>query len=171
MLDEALKPAAEGELAISGDGVAEGYHHQPALTAARFVPDPFWTGKRMYLTGDRARLMANGEVDLLGRLDDQVKIRGHRIELGDVEATLLTHGAIASAACVVVGDEAEKRIIACVAAKPGVAPDEAALQTFLRGALPEAYRPARVLVLDALPLNSSQKIDRPALKTLVTTLL
>ncbi|MEO3855320.1 amino acid adenylation domain-containing protein [Acrocarpospora sp. B8E8] len=91
-----------GEVMIGGSGVARGYRGRPALTAERFVPDPYGPpGSRMYRSGDLGRMTAEGDLDLLGRLDDQVKIRGHRVEPGEVAATLAAHPDVAEAIVVV----------------------------------------------------------------------
>ena len=94
LLDKHLSPVpvgVAGEIFISGDGVARGYVNRPDLTEARFIPDPLRPGKKMYRTGDMARWISAGLIEFLGRTDHQVKIRGARIELGEVEATLLAH--------------------------------------------------------------------------------
>ncbi|MEV0948908.1 amino acid adenylation domain-containing protein, partial [Rhodococcus sp. NPDC049939] len=104
VLDTGLRPVpagVPGELYVAGDQVARGYHHQPALTAQRFLPNPFATtdtgDARMYRTGDLVRWSADGILDFLGRTDDQVKIRGFRIEPGEIEATLTTHPTVTHA--------------------------------------------------------------------------
>lgn len=104
---ELLPFGVPGELHIGGCGIARGYHDRAALTAERFVPDPFATDGRagvLYRTGDRAVLLADGRIHVSGRLDSQVKIRGYRIEPGEIEARLLAHPAIVSATVAVRDD-------------------------------------------------------------------
>ncbi len=120
VLNSSLQPVPAGiagELFIGGDGLARGYFHRPDLTAERFIPHPFATsaGARLYRTGDRARYLANGEVEFLGRVDQQVKVRGYRIELGEVEAALRQHPSVAEA--VVIAHEqaaGENQLVAYV---------------------------------------------------------
>ncbi|WP_437926828.1 amino acid adenylation domain-containing protein [Sorangium sp. So ce291] len=155
-----------GELHIGGVGLARAYHRRPALTAERFVPDPFAAapGARLYRTGDLARYRTDGAIEFLGRLDHQVKIRGLRVELGEIEARLLQHPAVAEAV-VVARDEAHggKRLVAYVAARDGAAPEPEALRAWLAEALPAYMVPAPILVLERLPLSPNGKVDRRAL--------
>src|SRR5690606_6017929 len=89
-----------GELCIGGVGLARGYLNDPELTNSRFVPHPYENGEKIYRTGDRARWLADGNIEFLGRIDRQVKIRGFRIELGEIEAVLTNHPAIREAAVI-----------------------------------------------------------------------
>jgi len=160
----ALRPVprgAVGELCVGGAGVARGYLGRPALTAERFVPDPFATqpGARMYRTGDRVRMATDGTLHYLGRADLQVKVRGHRVELGEVEAALLRDPAVREAAVTVRGDA----VAAYVVPAAGRRVDGAALRASLRGELPEFMVPGAILVLDALPRTPNGKVDREAL--------
>ncbi|MFE3627869.1 amino acid adenylation domain-containing protein [Streptomyces goshikiensis] len=164
VLDAALRPApagTPGELYLSGHGTARGYLGRPALTAGRFVADPFGApGSRMYRTGDLVRLRADGRLEFLGRADDQVKIRGYRIELGEVEAALSALEGVATAAAVVREDTpGVKRLVGYVTG--GV--DPALARERLAARLPEYLVPAAVVVLDRLPVNVSGKLDRAAL--------
>ncbi|WP_157197805.1 amino acid adenylation domain-containing protein, partial [Methylomonas koyamae] len=100
ILDADLNPlpaGVAGELYIGGLGLARGYHRRPGLTAERFIPDPFGSGRRLYRTGDRAKWRSDGVIEYLGRLDHQIKLRGLRIELGEIEAALLAQTGITEA--------------------------------------------------------------------------
>ncbi|WP_257168030.1 non-ribosomal peptide synthetase [Bradyrhizobium sp. SRS-191] len=103
-----------GELYIGGAGLARGYWHRPDLTAERFVPDPFGDGARLYRTGDLVRYRANGHLEYLGRIDHQIKVRGYRVELGEIEAALADHEAVAQAVVVAGGDDTDRHLIAYV---------------------------------------------------------
>ncbi|MEW5926817.1 MAG: amino acid adenylation domain-containing protein, partial [Gemmatimonadota bacterium] len=151
-----------GELYVGGAGVARGYLERPALTAERFLPDPFpgEGGARMYRTGDRVKWRGDGTLEYLGRLDEQVKIRGFRIELGEIEGALRRSEAVAD--CVVVAREdvpGEKRLVAYVVGEAGA--EE--VRAYLRASLPEYMVPSAIVALERLPLTPSGKLDRKAL--------
>jgi len=171
VVDEALQLlpiGVAGELAIGGDGIGRGYLDQAGLTAEKFIPDPFaGTGGRLYKTGDRARYLADGNIEFLGRIDHQVKIRGFRIELGEIEACLLRHPAIKTAAAIVREDApGNKRLAAYLVSEPGGAVDNEDLKAHVRHCLPEYMLPSAWIWLDAMPLNANGKLDRNALPAL-----
>ncbi|HEX6291081.1 MAG TPA: amino acid adenylation domain-containing protein [Herpetosiphonaceae bacterium] len=119
LLDRWLRPVpvgVPGELYIGGVQLARAYHRRPALTAERFIPDPFSQnpGARLYKTGDLARYREDGTIEYLGRIDDQVKLRGFRIELGEIEATLRRHPAVSDTVAVVRDDDDGQRLVAYV---------------------------------------------------------
>ncbi|MFW2401804.1 phosphopantetheine-binding protein, partial [Burkholderia pseudomallei] len=130
-----------------------------ALTAERFVPDPFVPGARLYRTGDLARRRADGALDYLGRLDTQVKLRGQRIELGEIEALLRATDGVRDAV-VIVRDE---RLVGYVACATPAGFDAAAQIERLRARLPAYMVPAQLVALDALPVTPNGKCDRRAL--------
>lgn len=163
VLDRELGPADEGELCLSGIGLAIGYLGRPELTAERFPPNPYADGpgtERLYRTGDRVRLDANGELEFLGRFDDQVKLRGYRVELGEIEAALRAAPGVLAAAAAVLGGDGPDRLVGYVV--PGPA-DEDGLRAALRRTLPSYMIPARIVGLEALPTLPSGKLDRKAL--------
>ncbi|AFQ48200.1 non-ribosomal peptide synthetase [Burkholderia cepacia] len=174
VLDERLHPlpvGVIGELYLGGEGigVARGYLDRPALTAERFVPDPYGApGARLYRTGDLVRRRADGVFDFIGRVDHQVKLRGLRIELGEIEAQLAAHDAVREACAVVHGQGAQAQLVAYVEltadAQAAAQPVEAAtLDAHLRRTLPDYMVPAQLIVLDALPRNANSKVDRARL--------
>jgi amino acid adenylation domain-containing protein len=159
----AVPVGVHGELFIGGDGVALGYLNRPALTAERFVPNPFGPGL-LYRTGDIVRYLPDGNVDFLGRADNQVKIRGFRVELGEIEAAILGHDSVKDA-CVVCRADAsgDKRLAAYFVPRPGRRVSSHDLRDFLRRTLPDYMVPSAFVALEALPLTPNGKIDRRAL--------
>jgi len=152
-----------GELYIGGVGVGRGYHGRAALTAERFVPDPFSreAGARLYRTGDQARIARDGQIEYLGRRDGQVKLRGFRIELGEIEAALLQHEQVQEAVVVArAGEGGEQRLVAYVVAKE-VRSSE--LRRYLQEKLPHYMVPATFVELERMPLSPNGKVDRRAL--------
>lgn len=164
VVDPRLRPVpigVPGELTVGGAGVAWGYLGRPALTADRFVPDPYGPpGTRLYRTGDRVRWRRDGRLEFLGRTDAQVKIRGHRIELGEIEARLAEHPDVNQAAVVTAGDGADIRLVGYVTAAPGRTPQSRPLRADLARVLPGYMVPGQIAVLDHLPLNAAGKVDR-----------
>ena len=158
----AMPPGVPGELLISGAGLAEGYWKRPDLTAARFVSSPLLSapGSKLYRTGDLARWDADGTLECLGRSDGQVKVRGFRVELGEIDAALLSHLGVAEAAAVLTIPD--QRLVAWY--RPiSAALDPAELSAHLREKLPDYMVPAPLIAIDRMPLTSSGKIDRKAL--------
>ncbi|MFC5809016.1 amino acid adenylation domain-containing protein [Streptomyces heilongjiangensis] len=161
VLDACLRPVPDGvpgELYLTGVQLARGYHGRPALTAERFTADPYGPpGTRMYRTGDLVRRRGDGVVEYLGRTDRQVKLRGNRIEPGEVEAALVRLPDVAQAAVTVRGDALVAYVV------PRGAVDVTVLREALAASLPSPMVPGAWVVLDALPLTPSGKLDRAAL--------
>jgi amino acid adenylation domain-containing protein len=160
VLDPGMEPVPAGlpgELYIGGAGVARGYLGRPALSAEKFVPDPFAeAGARMYRTGDRARWLEGGNLLILGRTDNQVKVRGYRVELGEIEATLRLHPAVSGAVAVVREDvPGDRRLVAYVVSDA----DPAELREHLRRSLPEYMVPNAFVRLETLPRTATGKFD------------
>ncbi len=160
---EPVPLGATGEIHIGGAGVARGYLNRPALTAEKFVPDPFGAaGGRLYRTGDLGRQRADGNLEFVGRADDQVKILGHRIEPGEIESALLRCAGVRDAAVLAREDvPGDVRLTGYVVA-PGLA--ESDLRAALAGLLPAIMIPSALVFLPALPLSPvTGKLDRARL--------
>jgi amino acid adenylation domain-containing protein len=174
LADRALQPVplgVPGEICVGGAGLAQGYLHRPALTAARFVPNPYAPGERLYRSGDLARRLPDGSLEYLGRTDHQVKVRGFRIELGEIEAALRRHPDVEQAVVLAVpevdgpGGTGSRLAVYLVSRRE----DDSLfgdLQRHLRERLPEPMLPAAWVRLAALPLTPSGKVDRRALPLL-----
>ncbi|KMN81560.1 hypothetical protein VK98_12770 [Chromobacterium sp. LK11] len=166
ILDQALQPTPPGlagELYLAGPGVARGYLRRPRLTAERFLPNPFRDGERLYRTGDRARWLADGRIEYLGRGDQQLKLRGYRIETGEIEAALRAQPGIAAAAVALHhAPPAAARLVGYLVPTDGKA-DTAALRRALAEQLPEYMIPGAWVSLPALPQTPNGKLDRRAL--------
>ncbi|MGV9359300.1 amino acid adenylation domain-containing protein [Amycolatopsis sp. NPDC003731] len=166
VLDESLNRVVEGgvgELYVAGGCLARGYVDRPDLTAERFVADPFGApGERMFRTGDLVRQTAGGSLEFLGRADQQIKVRGFRVELGEVEAALRTHPAVADAVVVGTSSDEDQRLAAYVVPCAGGV-DFGELRTHLGRALPDYMVPAAFTAIDAIPVTVNGKVDRDAL--------
>ncbi|GAA4791365.1 non-ribosomal peptide synthase/polyketide synthase [Streptomyces ziwulingensis] len=169
VLDARRRPVPDGvagELWLSGPALARGYLRRPGLTAGRFTADPFGPpGTRMYRTGDLVRRDSRGELHYLGRTDHQLKLRGHRIEAGEVEATLERHPAVLDAVVSVREDEPGlPRLVAHLLRAPdAAAPDAAELRALAAATLPGVMVPSAYVVLERFPLTENGKTDRAAL--------
>lgn len=161
VLDSGLQPVdvdLVGELYLAGDSLARGYLDDPALTARRFVANPFGSsGSRMYRTGDLVRWRSDGELEYVGRADFQVKIRGFRVEPGEVAAVLGTHPGVSQAVVVPDGN----RLLGYVTSLSGVDPQD--VRAHVRARLPEYMVPAAVVVVEAFPRTATGKLDTAAL--------
>jgi len=159
-----------GELLVGGEGLARGYLGRPALTAEKFIPNPFSTepGARLYRTGDLARWLSNGELEFLGRIDQQVKVRGYRIELGEIEAVLCEHPAVCEAVVVVKkGADDDARLVAYLVSAEGLSvPKSGEMRQYLRERLPEYMIPSAYAEIGAVPMTPNGKVDKKALSAL-----
>jgi natural product biosynthesis luciferase-like monooxygenase protein/amino acid adenylation domain-containing protein/FkbM family methyltransferase len=169
LLDTQLKPVpvgVAGELYVGGEGLARGYLGDAGLTAERFVPHPFSDagGARLYRTGDVGRYLPGGDILFIGRADQQIKLRGFRIEPAEIEAALRQHQYVAEATLVAREDRpGGKILVAYLVPLRGMELNAAELRNWLRERLPEYMLPAAYVMLDAMPLTATGKIDRQAL--------
>ncbi|MFF9314096.1 amino acid adenylation domain-containing protein [Streptomyces sp. NPDC014748] len=169
VLDDRLQPVplgVNGTLYVGGLALARGYVGRPELTAERFLAHPFSPrpGARLYNTGDLARMLPTGDVEVLGRVDRQVKLRGFRIELEEVESVLGLHPDAQDAAVIVREDAlGERRLAGYVEPRAGRSPDPVALLQYLRTQLPYYMVPSTITLLERMPLNANGKHDRKAL--------
>ncbi|MGW7415725.1 amino acid adenylation domain-containing protein [Streptomyces sp. NPDC054863] len=163
VLDDAMNPlptGVTGELFIGGPTLARGYHRRAALTAERFLPDPFGPpGSRLYRTGDLGRRRADGALDFVGRTDHQVKIAGVRVELGEIEDVLRRAPGVRDA---VVDARVLNDVKVLVGYTVGAA-DPDRTRAALRAELPDAMVPRFLVAVERVPLNSNGKVDRAAL--------
>lgn len=156
-----VKPGESGEVYIGGGSVSNGYRNRPELAQERFLPNPF-DGGIFFRTGDLARFNAPSQLQVIGRADGMVKLHGNRIEIGDIEAVVMSHGAISEAVAIARDD----RLVAYCVPKPGTRKCpalETAMRAWLVDRLPAYMVPAFVVALDSLPLSPNQKVDRAAL--------
>ncbi len=169
VLDRYLEPrpiGLPGELYLGGASVALGYVNRPELTRERFLSDPFEPGGtgRLYRTGDRARLHADGTLDYLGRVDDQLKLHGIRIEPGEIEARINARTDVVESAVGVRSDAPRgRRLVAWVVPRPGANPGADAIREDLARSLPRAVIPGTIIFLEKLPRTPSGKLDRRSL--------
>jgi amino acid adenylation domain-containing protein/thioester reductase-like protein len=169
ILDNELAPVpagVAGEIYIGGANLACGYLNKPELTTQRFVADPFGADARarLYRTGDLGAWRPDGTIDYIGRNDEQVKIRGFRVELGEIEARLALHPHVREVAVVARGDvPGGKRLVAYVTVRDGIRPGADELRAHLKEALPEHMAPSAFVVLPAMPMTPSGKLNRRAL--------
>ncbi|WP_411382455.1 non-ribosomal peptide synthase/polyketide synthase [Pseudomonas sp. MPB26] len=162
-----------GELYLGGEGVARGYLERPALTAERFVPDPFGKpGSRVYRSGDLTRGRPDGVVDYLGRVDHQVKIRGFRIELGEIEARLREQDSVGETVVIAQEGPSGKQLVAYVVPLDPLLINDSVAQSACREALRRALKtrlpdymvPTHLMFLERMPLTPNGKLDRKGLR-------
>jgi amino acid adenylation domain-containing protein len=168
ILDRYLVPVpigVAGELHIGGIAVARGYLNRPELTAARFIPDTFDKDPNalLYKTGDRARFLADGNIEYLGRLDNQVKLRGFRIELGEIESAILQSDQVQSAVVTLFEDSPIGQCLVAYLVPAASGLDSQAIRAFLKERLPDYMIPAHFVFLESLPLLLNGKVNRGAL--------
>ena len=172
ILDSGFEPSpygVPGEIYVGGMGVSRGYLNRSALTAERFIPDPFsqQLGARLYRTGDLARRLRNGDIEYLGRCDLQVKVRGFRIELGEIETALSQHPDVLNSVVITSTDSfGSNCLIAYIVTQQQPLISSGIWRDFLKAKLPDYMIPSNFVILDHLPLTPNGKVDRKALSTL-----
>jgi amino acid adenylation domain-containing protein len=177
LLDEQMNPVPigrPGEIYLGGHELARGYLNRPALSALRFIANPFSRepGARLFRTGDRARWLGDGTLEFLGRGDQQVKIRGVRVDVGEIETILGAHSAILAAAVVAFRDSAgTDRLIAYYVARSAGVPTAQTLREFLAAKVPGSIAPSAFVRLDELPVLANGKVDRRVLAARGSTVL
>ncbi len=162
-----LERGVEGELLIGGPGVARGYLKRDALTAEKFIANPFKSGGGdpiLYRSGDAVAMTEDGRIVFRGRIDDQVKIRGFRVELGEIEARLAEQAGVNQAAVALRNDDGLDQLVAFLVPEKGATLDVKQIRAELRATLPPYMVPARFEMRDVLPRLASGKVDRNALK-------
>ena len=163
---QAVPAGTAAELYLAGDGITRGYWLRPALTAERFVPNPFSSsGERMYRTGDLTRYRADGVIEYVGRIDHQVKVRGFRIELGEIEARLMALEDVRDGVVLAVEASGGQQLVAYVVVMEGLGGSVFidTLRARLQAQLPEYMVPSQWVLLEQLPLTPNGKLDRKAL--------
>ncbi|MFD0357740.1 AMP-binding protein, partial [Streptomyces sp. NPDC127110] len=167
VLDEYLEPVpygTTGELCVGGAGLARGYHGRPDLTAASFVPDPYGApGARLYRTGDRARMSADGTIEFAGRADGQAKIRGRRVETGEVQGVLAEHPGVSQCAVVVHGTGSTAALVGYWVPGGPTPPGDSELLDHCARSLPDYMVPALLVPVPEIPLTRHNKVDTAAL--------
>ncbi len=164
LLDDNLQlvpPGVPGEMCIGGIGLARGYLNRPDLTAEKFVPDPFYPepGERLYLTGDLAYHLPDGNIVFVGRKDNQIQLRGHRVELSEIQLALEKHPAVQRSVVVAHGDTHQtKQLVAYIKPHDGAQLTNQALRRSLTS-LPDYMLPSSIILVDAFPLTNNGKID------------
>jgi amino acid adenylation domain-containing protein/thioester reductase-like protein len=162
---ELLPVGAVGELCIGGSILAKGYLNNEELTNAKFIINPFNETEKLYRTGDLAKWKPDGDIEFLGRIDNQIKIRGFRVELGEIERTLIQQKDIKEA--LVIGKETEgstQYLIAFIVLEPGVTKDISSVRNALKDELPGYMIPAQIIFIDKIPLTANGKTDTQVLK-------
>ncbi len=166
IMDSELQPVAageDGEICVAGPQLARGYRNLPALTAEKFAAEPA-RGLRLYRTGDRGRMLPDGQVSFLGRIDDQIKIRGFRVEPDEIVAQLNSHPRIGNSVVVARGDNAdEKTLVAYVVPAAGAELTAGEIREYLEERLPAYMVPSAYVTLPSLPLTTTGKCDKPGL--------
>lgn len=163
---KAITDGFEGEICIGGDGVAVGYLNQPELTTEKFIPDTFSEkpGGKIYRTGDLGKILANGEIQYLGRIDSQVKLRGYRIETEEVEYNLIQQHGVQNAVVLVHENQpGNQRLISYIVASVDVKKESAKWIDALKSKLPEYMVPTDYIQISKMPLTPNGKIDRDKL--------